>query len=92
MLEFSAQQIAIMIQGQVEGDASVTVSNFGKIEEATAGQISFLANPKYEAFLYSTAASIIIISEQQVLKQKIKNTIGIKSKQSSNDENEKKNN
>ena len=75
MLEFSAQQIAIMIQGQVEGDASVTVSNFGKIEEATAGQISFLANPKYEAFLYSTAASIIIISEQQVLKQKINATL-----------------
>ena len=41
MLEFSAQQIAIMIQGQVEGDASVTVTNFGKIEEATAGQITF---------------------------------------------------
>ena len=75
MLEFSAQQIAIMIQGQVEGDASVTVSNFGKIEEATAGQISFLANPKYEAFLYSTAASIIIISEQQQLKQKINATL-----------------
>ena len=71
MLEFSAQQIAMMIHGQIEGDASVTVHNFGKIEEATAGQISFLANPKYEAFLYSTAASIIIISEQQVLKQKI---------------------
>jgi UDP-3-O-[3-hydroxymyristoyl] glucosamine N-acyltransferase len=75
MLEFSAQQIAIMIQGQVEGDASVTVSNFGKIEEATAGQISFLANPKYEAFLYSSAASIIIISEQQQLKQKINATL-----------------
>ena len=75
MLEFSAQQIAIMIQGQVEGDASVTVSNFGKIEEATAGQISFLANPKYESFLYSTAASIIIISEQQQLKQKINATL-----------------
>ena len=75
MLEFSAQQIALMIQGQVEGDAAVTVSNFGKIEEATSGQISFLANPKYEAFLYTTAASIIIISEQQVLKQKINATL-----------------
>ena len=75
MLEFSAQQIAMMIQGQVEGDASVTVNNFGKIEEASAGQISFLANPKYEAFLYSTAASIIIISEQQQLKQKINATL-----------------
>ncbi|MEN9319819.1 MAG: UDP-3-O-(3-hydroxymyristoyl)glucosamine N-acyltransferase [Bacteroidota bacterium] len=75
MLEFSAQQIAMMIQGEVEGDASVTVHNFGKIEEATTGQISFLANPKYEAFLYTTAASIIIISAQQQLKEKIKATL-----------------
>ncbi len=75
MLEFSAQQIAMMIQGEVEGDASVTVKNFGKIEEATKGQISFLANPKYEEFLYSTAASIIILNEKQVLKQKIEATI-----------------
>ncbi len=51
MIQFSAQQIAMMIQGKVEGDASVAVSQFGKIEEATAGQISFLANPKYEEFL-----------------------------------------
>jgi len=75
MLEFSAQQIAMMIQGQVEGDASVTVHNFGKIEEATAGQISFLANPKYEAFLYTTAASIVIIGAQQQLKEKINATL-----------------
>jgi UDP-3-O-[3-hydroxymyristoyl] glucosamine N-acyltransferase len=75
MLEFSAQQIAMMIQGQIEGDASVTVNNFGKIEEAIAGQISFLANPKYEAFLYSTAASIVIVGEQQQLKQKINATL-----------------
>jgi UDP-3-O-[3-hydroxymyristoyl] glucosamine N-acyltransferase len=75
MLEFSAQQIAMMIQGQVEGDASVVVNNFGKIEEATTGQISFLANPKYEAFLYTTAASIVIIGAQQQLKQKIKATL-----------------
>ncbi len=75
MLEFSAQQIAMMIQGQVEGDAAATVNNFGKIEEAQSGQLSFLANPKYEEFLYTTAASIIIISEQQVLKQKINATL-----------------
>jgi UDP-3-O-[3-hydroxymyristoyl] glucosamine N-acyltransferase len=75
MLEFSAQQIALMIQGQVEGDASVTVHNFGKIEEATAGQITFLANPKYEAFLYTTAASIVIIGAQQQFKEKIKATL-----------------
>ena len=75
MLQFSAQQIAMMIQGKVEGDASVSVSQFGKIEEATAGQISFLANPKYEEFLYQTKASIIIVNENLVLKQAISATL-----------------
>ena len=75
MLQFSAQQIAMMIQGKVEGDASVSVSQFGKIEEATAGQISFLANPKYEEFLYSTKASILIVNDSLVLKNKIDATL-----------------
>lgn len=75
MLQFSAQQIAMMIQGKVEGDASVSVNQFGKIEEATAGQISFLANPKYEEFLYSTKASILIVNDSLVLKNKIDATL-----------------
>jgi UDP-3-O-[3-hydroxymyristoyl] glucosamine N-acyltransferase len=48
MLQFSAQPIAMMIQGKVEGDAAVAVAQFGKIEEAKAGELTFLANPKYE--------------------------------------------
>ena len=75
MLQFTAQQIALMIQGQVEGDAAVTVNNFGKIEEAKKGDISFLANPKYEEFLYTTQASIIIINTSLVLKKNITATL-----------------
>jgi UDP-3-O-[3-hydroxymyristoyl] glucosamine N-acyltransferase len=75
MLQFSAQQIAMMIQGKVEGDASVSVTQFGKIEEAKNGEISFLANPKYEEFLYTTQASIIIVNESLVLKQPIAATL-----------------
>ncbi|NCW13248.1 MAG: UDP-3-O-(3-hydroxymyristoyl)glucosamine N-acyltransferase [Chitinophagia bacterium] len=75
MLQFSAQQIALMIQGTIEGDASVMVRNFGKIEEAQAGDISFLANPKYEDFLYTTKASIIIINAALVLKTPIAATL-----------------
>ncbi len=75
MLQFSAQQIALMIQGKIEGDATVLVKQFGKIEEAKAGEISFLANPKYEAFLYQSAASVIIINESLVLKQKLTATL-----------------
>ncbi|MEO7047193.1 MAG: UDP-3-O-(3-hydroxymyristoyl)glucosamine N-acyltransferase [Ferruginibacter sp.] len=61
-MEFSAAQIALIISGQVEGNADISVASFGKIEEAQAGQLSFLANPKYENYLYSSNASIIIIN------------------------------
>jgi UDP-3-O-[3-hydroxymyristoyl] glucosamine N-acyltransferase len=62
-MQFTASQIAMMIQGKVEGDAMTSVNGFGKIEEALSGQLSFLANPKYEQYLYTTGASIIIINE-----------------------------
>jgi UDP-3-O-[3-hydroxymyristoyl] glucosamine N-acyltransferase len=75
MLQFSAQQIALMIQGNLEGDASVTVAHFGKIEEAKAGELTFLANPKYEEFLYQTKASVVIINESQILKTPITATL-----------------
>ena len=74
-MQFSAAQIAMMINGRVEGNAEVTVSSFGKIEEAKAGQIAFLANPKYEEYLYTSLASVIIISETQELKQPVAATL-----------------
>jgi len=74
-MQFSAAQIAALINGKLDGDPEVLVNNFGKIEEAQAGQLSFLANPKYEEFLYSTKASIIIINDSQVLKEKISATL-----------------
>jgi UDP-3-O-[3-hydroxymyristoyl] glucosamine N-acyltransferase len=74
-MQFTAAQIAMMINGKVEGNADTTVASFGKIEEAQKGQLSFLANPKYEEFLYTTGASIIIINETQELKQSIDATL-----------------
>lgn len=74
-MEFSAAQIAALIQGKLDGDPDVTVNNFGKIEEAVSGQLAFLANPKYEEHLYTTQASIIIINDNQSLKEKIKATL-----------------
>jgi len=70
-MTFSASQIALLVNGKVEGDASVSVDSFGKIEEARAGQLSFLANPKYEEFLYSTNASVIIINADYELKKPV---------------------
>ena len=74
-MQFSAVQIAAIISGTIKGNETATVSSFGKIEEATAGQLSFLANPKYEEYLYSTNASIIIVNDDLELKQTVAATL-----------------
>lgn len=74
-MQFSAAQIAMMINGQLEGDATVSVGNFGKIEEATTGDIAFLANPKYEDYLYTTNASVVIVNDSLELKQPVSTTL-----------------
>lgn len=74
-MQFTAAQIAMLINGKVEGNADTAVSSFGKIEEAKPGQLAFLANPKYEEYLYSTQASLIIINEAQELKQPLTATL-----------------
>lgn len=72
---FPAAQIAMLVNGKLEGDASVAVSSFGKIEEAKEGQLTFFANPKYEEFLYTTRASVVIINEAHELKQPVTATL-----------------
>lgn len=74
-MTFSAAQIAMLINGKTEGDANAAVNSFGKIEEAENGQLAFLANPKYEEYLYSTKASVIIINENLELKQQVSATL-----------------
>ncbi len=74
-MEFSAAQIAVLINGKIEGDPKATVNTFNKIEEASAGELAFLANPKYEDFIYSTKASVVIVNENQELKQEISSTL-----------------
>jgi UDP-3-O-[3-hydroxymyristoyl] glucosamine N-acyltransferase len=74
-MQFSAAQIAEWIQGTIEGNSDATVQSFGKIEEAKPGDLSFLANPKYEPYLYTTQASILILGNQQVLKQPVSPTL-----------------
>ena len=75
MMTFTAAQIALMINGKVEGDASKTVGSFGKIEEAGPDQLAFLANPKYEEYLYTTAAGIVIVNENLPLKKAVSATL-----------------
>ena len=65
-MQITASQIATLIQGNVEGDASVLIKAAGKIENASEGDISFLANPKYLNYIYDTKASVVIVSSDLV--------------------------
>jgi UDP-3-O-[3-hydroxymyristoyl] glucosamine N-acyltransferase len=61
-MEFSAGEIAHLLNGDVEGNKDIKVNNISKIEEGTPGTLTFLANPKYEEFIYTTGASIAIVN------------------------------
>lgn len=74
-MNFTAAQISVLLNGKIEGNADASVSSFGKIEEAQEGQLTFLANPKYEEYLYTTNASIAIINDGYELRQTVKPTL-----------------
>ena len=65
-MEITVQQLAAMVQGTVEGDGSIVINNYAKIEEATAGCLTFLANPKYTHYIYSTQASAMLVRKDFV--------------------------
>jgi len=62
-MQFTANQIATLLGGYVEGNPDVLVNQLAKIEEGQEGALAFLSNPKYEHFLYETKASVIIVNE-----------------------------
>lgn len=74
-MEFTAKQIAELIQGRIEGDENATVNTFAKIEEGKKGAISFLSNPKYTHFVYNTESTIVLIDENVKLEQPTKATL-----------------
>lgn len=74
-MEFTAKEIANFLQGTIEGDESCKVTKLTKIEEGVPGSISFLANPKYTPFIYSTEASIIICNTTFIPEQPVKSTL-----------------
>jgi UDP-3-O-[3-hydroxymyristoyl] glucosamine N-acyltransferase len=74
-MQFTAAQIAHLLNGTVEGDANATVSKLSKIEEGGAGTLSFLANPAYTQYVYTTTASIVIIGKDFALTGPVKTTL-----------------
>ncbi|MCH2230655.1 MAG: UDP-3-O-(3-hydroxymyristoyl)glucosamine N-acyltransferase [Crocinitomicaceae bacterium] len=62
-MKFTAEQIAGMLNGKVEGDPSIEVNSLAKIEEGHTGALSFLSNPKYEEYIYNTDSSVCIVND-----------------------------
>lgn len=74
-MEFSAEMIASFIGGEVVGNKDVTVNNLAKIEEGKKGDMSFLSNPKYEHYIYTTGSSIVIVAKTFVPQKEISATM-----------------
>ena len=74
-MKFTAAQIAGILDGIVEGDENVEVSRLSKIEEGTKGSLTFLSNPKYTQYIYSTEASITIVNKDFISENHISSTL-----------------
>jgi UDP-3-O-[3-hydroxymyristoyl] glucosamine N-acyltransferase len=74
-MKFKAQQIADILEGDVIGNPEVEVSKLSKIEEGEKGSLTFLSNPKYNAYLYTTNASVAIVNKSLVLEKEVKTTL-----------------
>lgn len=74
-MKFTAQQIADILEGEVEGNPNEEVSKLSKIEEGENGSLTFLSNPKYNPYLYTTNASIAIVDKTFVPEKEISTTL-----------------
>lgn len=74
-MKFTAAQIAVILEGEVEGNPEIEVSKLSKIEEGGPESLSFLANPKYTQFIYTTKASIVIVNKIFKAEKEINSTL-----------------
>jgi len=74
-MEFTAQQIADFLQGVVDGDNTIKVSDVSKIEDGRPGTLTFLSNPKYTPHIYNTKASIVLVNKDFTPEKEIKATL-----------------
>lgn len=74
-MEFTAKQIAELIQGRVEGNEDAKVCTFAKIEEGQEGAISFLSNPKYLHYIYETKSSVVLVNDDLKLEKAVSATL-----------------
>jgi len=74
-MEFTLEEIAQLLGGKVKGDGQAKVNTISKIEDAASGSISFLSNPKYENYIYSTNASAVIVNKNFEPRESVKTSL-----------------
>lgn len=74
-MQFTATDICVMLNGELEGNPNEAVNTLSKIEEGKKGSLSFLSNPKYEPYLYTTEASVVIVNKSLVLEKPVTSTL-----------------
>lgn len=74
-MEFTAEQIASVIGGRIEGYKEAKINTFAKIEEGVEGAISFLSNPKYTHYIYDTKSSVVIVNNDVELEHPVQATL-----------------
>lgn len=74
-MKLSAKELAEVLGGTVEGDSQAVVTSFAKIEHGKPGQLSFFANPKYEQYVYTSKASVMLVNNDFVPKEKVDSTL-----------------
>jgi UDP-3-O-[3-hydroxymyristoyl] glucosamine N-acyltransferase len=74
-MKFTAEQIAGILEGEVVGNPKAEVNQLSKIEEGKDGSLTFLSNPKYNNFIYTTEATITIVNKTFVPETEIKTTL-----------------
>lgn len=74
-MEFTAKQLADVLHGTVEGDPEAKVSTFAKIEHGKPGELCFYANPKYEQYVYTSKASVLLVNSDFVPKEPVSSTL-----------------
>ena len=74
-MKFTANQIVEILEGEIVGNKNAEVYKLSKIEEGEEGSLSFLSNPKYTNYIYSTKASVVIVNKSFVPENKIETTL-----------------
>ena len=74
-IKYTASELAKILNGTVEGDPSTVITAFAKIEHGKSGQLCFFANPKYEKYVYTSQAGIILVNKDFEPRQSVKPTL-----------------